>query len=698
MAEMGLLPRSFYGGVLILVVIIVRAVLLDKLPKRTFLILWGVALLRLLIPVSFSSSFSIYSLLGQKEAGQKLQAWQEQMAQDYTDHNIGEGLAAGDLPIQLTEKPAAPVEKMPAFRNLFSMSRAIWCAGVCICALFFITVYLRCLREFRTALPVEDNDIQRWMEKRKLWRRISVRQSDRISAPLTYGIFRPVILLPKKLVSDNFRELEYVMQHEYMHIRHCDAALKLVLAAVLCIHWFNPIVWVMYGLMNRDIELACDESVLHRLGENSRSRYALALIGMEERHSGAAALYSGFSRNPIEKRIKSIMRYRSGTMATIGVGMFLVIIIVFTFATSAQKAEAAVEADIAGNGIEAVDANGFMESHGGDSGISAGIFGADSPLGNRGNSGVDSPAGNRGNSGVDSPAGNRGNSGADSLAGNAGIHGAGQPDGYALTFTLEGMQESVPADLYIGDGYGILIPSEGWNMYQPGEWAADANEEVQLLILDYGEKTKEQVAEYFVSIGYSVAEENPSKLRRSRSSDLSATIELFERQIDFEKVKTRGIMCRYPSEAAEGFGARLAAMAASFFIIPDTVMAGGTLAEPELWESRLETVNQQAYGMPNMRKFWEAYLSGDSEALKEYLTEDFEGKPDVFPDGTDGHDAEKAELRAVKWEDIEGRAIGDTSVCSLEIWPGEGDSLEYLTIGLIMEEDWWKVSWYGLER
>lgn len=667
MVEIGLFQRSFYGGVLILVVIVIRAVLLDKLPKRTFLILWGVALLRLLVPVSFSSAFSVYSLLGQNEAGQQLQAWQAQVAQDYAGYNIDEGFTAGDLPVQMTGQPADFVEKMPVFRNLFSVSWVIWCAGVCICAIFFIMVYLRCLREFRTALPVEDSNVQRWLEKQKLWRTISVRRSDRISAPLTYGIFRPVILLPKSLASDNFRELEYVLQHEYMHIRHCDAALKLVLAAVLCIHWFNPLVWVMYGLMNRDIELACDESVLHLFGEDSRSCYALALIGMEERHSGVAALYNGFSRNAIERRIKSIMKYRRETFATIGVGVFLVITVVFIFATSAQKTEAAgADAGIAGNNAGAEDAGGLMDPPGGNSGIGAGS----------------SDAGLSGE-----PAGNTEISNTDSETENT--------DDYSLTFTLEGMEEKVPADLYVGAGYGILIPSEGWNMYRAGAWMADVNEEVQFIIQDYGEKTIEQVIEDLVSIGYSVTEEDTQKLRRN-SSELAATIELIE-QTGSEEIKTWGIICRYPPEAEEGFKARLDVMADSFRIMPEAGAAGAA-AEPEPWQSMPASVWEKENGLPDMSQFWKLYLTGDREALKEYLSEDFEGDPDVFPDGTNGHNAEKAELQAVKWEKIEGMTIGDTSVCSLEIRPGEEDSQEYLTIGLILEQEGWKIRWYGLEK
>lgn len=353
------------------------------------------------------------------------------------------------------------------------------------------------------------------------------------------------------------------------------------------------------------------------------------------------------------------MKCRRETIATIGVGMLLVIVVVFIFATSVQKAQVEGAAEgIEENSAGAEDVDGLMDQPKGDSGIVAGSSATDL---------------------------------SGKIAGNFEGHSL-----YTLTVTLEGMEERVPADLYLGVGYGILIPSEGWTMYRAGAWMADVNDEVQLIIQDYGEKTKEQVVEYLLSIGYSVTEEDTAKLRRNHR-ELTTTIELIE-QTDSEEAKTWGILCRYPPEAEEGFKARLAVMADSFRVILNAGTEAGTASGPEPWQSMPASVYEKAYGMPDMKEFWEAYLTGDRDALKEYLAEDFEGAPDVFPDGTDGHNAEKAELLAVKWEKIEGRAIGDISICSLEIMPGEGDSPEYLTIALILEQDYWKVSWYGLEK
>ncbi len=91
---------------------------------------------------------------------------------------------------------------------------------------------------------------------------MEIRQSDRIAALLTYGVLRPVVLIPKQTDWTDETRLKVILTHEFVHIRRFDTLTKLLLAAALCIHWFNPFVWVMYVLANRDIELSCDETVV----------------------------------------------------------------------------------------------------------------------------------------------------------------------------------------------------------------------------------------------------------------------------------------------------------------------------------------------------------------------------------------------------------------------------------------------------
>ena len=209
-----------------------------------------------------------------------------------------------------------------------------------MCVVFFVVSYVRCYREFQTSLPVKNAFTVRWLRCHRLKRRIQIRQSDRISAPLTYGILKPVILMPKKTDWENSQQLKYVLLHEYTHICRFDMVTKLIAALALCIHWFNPFVWAMYILFNRDIELSCDESVVRHFGENTKSFYARTLITMEEKKSGLTPLYNSFSRNAIEERIGAIMKIKKITIWILVASVLIIMAIVIPFATSAKDSEA----------------------------------------------------------------------------------------------------------------------------------------------------------------------------------------------------------------------------------------------------------------------------------------------------------------------------------------------------------------------
>ncbi len=322
---MSLLQMSFSGAVFIIAIVIIRAMTINKLPKKTFLVLWEMALLRLLIPFSIPSVFSVYTLIG-----------------NHISTPVLSGTGTGNvMPAVPQENQFITVQGTAQFpANTLSSASvcfAVWLIGMILFAIFFAISYLRCLKEFQTSLPVCNDYAKQWLKKCPLKRPVSIRQSDRISAPLTYGIFRPVILLPQKTNWENEKQLQYVLSHEYVHISRFDTVTKLITTAALCIHWFNPAVWIMYILFNRDIELACDEAVVQQFGEASKSAYARMLIDMSARQSGLFPFCNNFSKNAIEERIRSIMKTKKATIGLAAGSLSLVLVIITLFATSAQK-------------------------------------------------------------------------------------------------------------------------------------------------------------------------------------------------------------------------------------------------------------------------------------------------------------------------------------------------------------------------
>ena len=286
---------SVAGGVLILFIVVIRALAIHRLPKTTFLALWMIAALRLLLPLSIPMPFKIHI---------DLDVFSD-VVQKLPSGNIG-------FPIPGESRHAydtGAVVSSPAAERI-SIFVILWLVGVLLLALYFSISYLRSMRKFRMSVPDNTPYIREWLNAHQIVRPIEVRSSDLISSPLTYGILHPVILLPKKLDRNDQAALQYVLTHEYVHIRRFDAITKILFAAVLCIHWFNPLVWGMYVLANRDTELSCDAWVIRMTGVKNRSSYALMLIKMEERRNGMSALCNHFGKNAISERIEAIMKFK----------------------------------------------------------------------------------------------------------------------------------------------------------------------------------------------------------------------------------------------------------------------------------------------------------------------------------------------------------------------------------------------------
>ena len=156
---------------MILVITALRALMLHRVPKGTFMVLWGAALARLPIPFSLPSALSVYTLLAGKEAPA-----------------LQNAALAAVLP---EEAAAASQQAGAASGGAISVWAAVWAVGTVLCAAYFALGYARRYREFQTSLPVENEFARRWLQTHRLRRQISVRQLDCVSSALTFGVLQP---------------------------------------------------------------------------------------------------------------------------------------------------------------------------------------------------------------------------------------------------------------------------------------------------------------------------------------------------------------------------------------------------------------------------------------------------------------------------------------------------------------------------
>lgn len=182
---MNLLQISFSGGIFILAIIAVRAITIRRFPKKTFSILWKIAILRLLVPVSIPSVLSIYTLFNRYSLPVQTATLSPSISVSSADL-----FDLGGLSIPATILPqTAPLPDTP--KNSPPIWFFVWCIGTVGCAIFFLLSYFICRKNFKTSLPIYNDNVTEWQKEQKQRQRIAIRQLDGITSPLTYGIWKP---------------------------------------------------------------------------------------------------------------------------------------------------------------------------------------------------------------------------------------------------------------------------------------------------------------------------------------------------------------------------------------------------------------------------------------------------------------------------------------------------------------------------
>ena len=211
----------------------------------------------------------------------------------------------------------------------------------------------------REAIPLPAEQAYSYRKEAEIPGRTKLLISDRIVTPLVFGVIHPKIILPAFLAADSSGRLKFVLAHEAAHIRRGDNLWKIVMMLAVCIHWFNPLVWIMYVLFTRDMELSCDEKVLSRFGEGAKREYARALVGLAEKQYRISLFAQGFGKSAIKERIEAIMKYKNATVLSAVCAVLLLGTAVTVFAESGRN-------EIKKNNSDAAAVQEEAETAGGD--------------------------------------------------------------------------------------------------------------------------------------------------------------------------------------------------------------------------------------------------------------------------------------------------------------------------------------------
>ena len=275
------LNMSVTGSLVILPVLLVR-LLLKRFPKIFSYALWSVALFRLLCPLSLSAPVSFLNMVKPEirvaAPGTTVISFLPGDVPAFS-----EALADREVPVR-PSRENKPVD----WASLFP---ALWLSGVVVLGLSGLGQYLRLRKKLVGAVPLEQG----------------IYWADYIDTPFVLGVFRPRIYLPSHIPA---QELPYILAHERHHIRRCDHIWKLLAYCALCIHWFDPLVWVAFVLAGKDMEMSCDEAVLRQLGPQIRGDYSASLLRLATGKKRIAVTPLAFGQGDTKGRVLNMAKWK----------------------------------------------------------------------------------------------------------------------------------------------------------------------------------------------------------------------------------------------------------------------------------------------------------------------------------------------------------------------------------------------------
>ena len=275
--------RSIAASWIVIAVLILRFCL-KKAPKWVNVLLWGIVAVRLIFPFSIESALSLIPsaetvspsiMMEQTPSVQTGVPALDQVINPLIDHSLSPAPGASANPLQIW----------------ISVMAAVWLAGAAALLLYSAISCWRLRRRVCEAVILRDN----------------IYQSENVCSPFVLGIIRPKIYLPYHM---DKREMDHVIAHEQTHIRRRDHWWKPLGFLLLTVHWFNPLLWLGYILLCRDIELACDEKVIREMGSEQRADYTQALVSCSVSRRSIAACPLAFGEVGVKTRVKSVMNYK----------------------------------------------------------------------------------------------------------------------------------------------------------------------------------------------------------------------------------------------------------------------------------------------------------------------------------------------------------------------------------------------------
>lgn len=305
------LNMSLTGSIVIAVVLLAR-LLLRRAPKIYSYMLWAVVLFRLLCPISLSAGLSVLK---------PLPVTTSQGLSTVTYRPVEPVIpASGEIGQEAARPEPAETVKAETGAQAMTLAAAVWLTVGGALAGCSMVQYIVLRRKLREAAPY----------------RGEILLSDKIRTPFVMGVLSPKIYLPWDTPQE---ERRFIIAHERQHIHRGDPLWKLLGYLALCVHWFNPLVWLAFFLGGKDMEMSCDEAVLNRLGEGIRADYSQALLRLATHKRLIAGMPLAFGEGETKGRVRNMARWRRPKVWVSGICAVLCLVVLAVCALNPQKSD-----------------------------------------------------------------------------------------------------------------------------------------------------------------------------------------------------------------------------------------------------------------------------------------------------------------------------------------------------------------------
>lgn len=293
-----ILNMSYISSIVIVAILIAR-LFLKKMPKRFSYLLWAVALIRLVIPFTFESFISLIPVnpvpipvdIGYAKTPQ-----------------ISTGISIIDAPVNQSLPAAELVASVNPMQIVIAIGTLIWVGVMLALLIHGVLSYFKLKRQMKGSIWEEDN----------------IFRANNIQTPFVIGVINPRIYLPSQVLAS---ERAYVLLHEQTHIKRLDHVFRVVSYLVVCLHWFNPLVWIAFYLSSKDMEMACDETVIAQMGNYVKKEYAQTLLNFTTHKVRLRMSPLAFGEGYTKDRIKNVLHFRQPRVYFIVAVLFVLLMV-----------------------------------------------------------------------------------------------------------------------------------------------------------------------------------------------------------------------------------------------------------------------------------------------------------------------------------------------------------------------------------